>query len=121
MPRRKTTIDRNPLESLPSETAAEWTASPQLHQPGDAEAQKTSEAAEAHETSGADVGHESVSNHTDSAVVAILDAQNAALAAGFSVVEATLAFNRAALVAWTDACSQAQQPNLETSDRSNVR
>jgi hypothetical protein len=101
MPRRKTTIDRNPLAALPRESASNGTSGPRLVQLEEPD--------------------KAVSGQQDGVLLATIEAQDAALAAGLSVLEATLALNRAALVAWSDVCMQAQRIPLAALGRPTMR
>ena len=92
MPRRKTTIDRNPLERVARDT---WTDSTQTREPDEVAAPQRSTGP--------------ASTQPDRVSEAVREAQDAALAASLSVFEAGQAFNRAALVAWSEAWYQAQK------------
>ena len=91
MPRRKTTIDRNPLETLPGEARPPRAARAVDVEPG---------------------GRQVVAawtRGTDSVLGAMFEVQNAVISAGLSVFDATVDINRAALADSADLWRQAQR------------
>jgi hypothetical protein len=91
MPRRKTTIDRNPLEALSREPTRPRAARATSVEPG---ARRVVAA---------------WTRSTDSVLQAIFEAQNAALAVGLSVFDASIDINRAVLADSADLWRQAQR------------
>ena len=91
MPRRKTTIDRNPLETVS----------------GEATRPRAARAVD-DETSGRRLAA-AWARGTDSVLEAMFEAQNAALAAGLSVFDATVDINLAALSDSADLWHEAQR------------
>ncbi len=91
MPRRKTTIDRNPLETLPIDGTRSRDA-------GAADIDTSGRRVLAAWTHG-----------TDAILAAMLEAQNAVLAVSESVLDATFQINRAALADSADLFHRAQE------------
>ena len=91
MPRRKTTIDRNPLETVS----------------GEATRPRAARAVD-DETSGRRLAA-AWARGTDSVLEAMFEAQNAAFAAGLSVIDAAVDINLAALSDSADLWREAQR------------
>lgn len=100
MPRRRTTIGRNPFEVLP-EAVADRATRPSGAPPAEAVA------------AGGRV-LDAWARGADAVLLATLEAQNATMAAGLSVVEATAGIHRATLEEWAAMGSRAQAAALET-------
>ena len=106
MPRRKSTIGKNPLDAVvPPVPAAE------AAQPAD-RAPATAPPAAGRPAVGRQV-FEAWASGTERALRASFEAQNAALTAGLSVVDATTDISRAALDEWAELGRQAQQAVLD--------
>jgi hypothetical protein len=106
MPRRKSTIGKNPLDAVAPPMPAAEPAQPAAPTPAGAPPAAGPPA----------VGRqvfEAWASGTQRALRASFEAQHAALAAGLSVVEATSDISRAALDEWTELGRQAQQAVLD--------
>lgn len=103
MAKRRTTIGKNPLDSVPPATDRDEPTSP---------AGPTSRSDVAVDPSGRHV-FDAWRAGTEAMLRATVDAQNAALAASLSVVDATTMTNKAAMEQWAGIGRRAQQAALE--------
>ena len=106
MPRRKSTIGKNPLDAVAPPMPAAEPAQPAAPTPAGAPPAAGPPA----------VGRqvfEAWASGTESVLRATFEAQNAALSAGLSVVASTTDVSRAALDEWAELGRQAQQAVLD--------
>ena len=115
MPRRKTTIGKSPLEAVAPRRRTTIGKNPldALAPPAPAAEARPAQTRAAAPPGGGRQVFEAWASGTESVLRATFEAQNAALTAGLSVVEATSDISRAALDEWTELGRQAQQAVLD--------